>query len=405
MQTSNQIKHFLILTGDAGFGHRSAAKSVAAAIKEEFGEKAVTWIIDPVVERRSPLILRKSQTDYDQMVLNNQEIYRFTYEISDSRAASTFVEGALTMLLHKNLTQLIDEFQPDAILSTHHMYNAAMGAILRSRQLDTPFFTVITDLSDVHSLWFQASPDHFFVASETVKDQALQCEIPEEKVTISGIPVDPALAHPLTDRALEREILGLDPNLTTLLFVGSPRVNGIYECLEALERCNSPLQVLVAAGGNNELFNAIKERTWNFPIRYENYVQKIANWMKCADILVTKAGGLVVSEGLAAGLPILLIDNLPGQEDGNVRYVVENGAGLRIQNEIELLTIINYWLGQNQTALTECAKNSRQLGHPDSAIVIANRLWQASLTGIPHRWPSLPQPIRRMRANEQQHLD
>jgi UDP-N-acetylglucosamine:LPS N-acetylglucosamine transferase len=405
MQPSTQTKHFLILTADAGFGHRSAAKSVAAAIKEEFTDKAITRVIDPVIERPSPLILRKSQTDYDHTVLNYQDLYRFTYEISDSRTASTFVEGALTMLLHKNLTQLLDEFHPDAILSTHHMYNAPMGAILRSRQLDTPFFTVITDLSDVHSLWFQSSPDRFFVASEPVKQQALQCEIPEEKITVSGIPVDPALAHPKTDRAFEREVLGLDPTLPTLLFVGSPRVSGIYECLEALERCNSPMQVLVAAGGNNDLFNAIKDRTWNFPIRFENYVQKLSNWMNCADILVTKAGGLIVSEGLAAGLPILLIDSLPGQEDGNVRYVVENGAGLRIQNEIELLTIVNYWLGQNQTALTECAKNSRKIGHPNSAIDIANSLWQASLTGIPHRWPPIPQPIRRMRAHEQQHLD
>ena len=406
MSTSNPTRHFLILTGDAGFGHRSAANSVAAAIKERYGNKASTWIIDPVIERPSPLILRKSQTDYDQTVLNNQDWYRFTYEISDSRTASSFVEGALTMLLHKNMLQLMDEFHPDAILTTHHMFNAPMGNVLNLREMNIPFFTVVTDLSDVHSLWFQSSPDHFFVASEDVKNQAKTCGISENKVTVSGIPVDPSLAHPAFDRVIERQVLGLQPDLPTLLFVGSPRVNGIFECLEALERCDLPMQVMVAAGGDESLYNTVNQRHWKYPILCENYVQKLSTWLRCADILITKAGGLIVSEGLASGLPILLIDSLPGQEDGNVRYVTENGAGLRIQNEIELLSTVKYWLGQGQGALQQCADHSRALGNPGAALEIADSLWQASVTGIAHTWRPFPLPIRRMVDHEQQqHLE
>lgn len=401
MSTSNPTKRFLILTGDAGFGHRSAARSVETALNEEYGSNAVTWVVDPVIERPSPMVLRKSQTDYDQTVLNNQDWYKFTYEISDSRAASSFVENALTMMLFGNMAQLIDEFHPDAVLTTHHMYNAPFGRVLQMRQLDIPFFTVVTDLADVHALWFQSSPDRFFVASQTVKDQAVKCGIPAEKVVVSGIPVDPNLAHPSIRRDIQREVLGLDPHLPTLLFVGSPRVNGIYDCLEALERCPSPLQVMVAAGGDEALYTSVKERTWKFPLYIENFVPKLSNWINCADILVTKAGGLVVSEGLAAGLPILLIDNLPGQEDGNVRYVTENKAGLRILNEMELLSVVNHWLGGDQTEYMTCARNSRELGNPAASIEIARSLWEASLTGIPHRRPQLTPTLPRVRTHEQ----
>lgn len=405
MPPSNPTRRFLILTGDAGFGHRSAAKSVAAALEEEYGCAAVTCVVDPVIERPSPFILRKTQTDYDETVIKNQDWYRFTYTISDSRTASTFVESALTMLLYKNLLQLMDEFRPDAILTTHHMFNAPLGSVLYTRQLNIPFFTVVTDLANVHSLWFHSSPDHFFVGSEAVKEQALQHGIATEKVTFSGIPVDPRLARPAADRTHQREAFALDPTLPTLLFVGSRRVNGILECLEALESCGLPLQALVAAGGDEPLCRSITERTWNFPLHCERYVQNLPDWMNCADVLITKAGGLIVSEGLAAGLPILLIDNLPGQEDGNVSYVTDHAAGLRIQQETELPAVIECWFAQDRAELKVYAANSAALGRASAASEVAKSLWQASLDGIPHRHTLLRPTLRSQRIHEQQHLD
>ncbi|NMC84949.1 MAG: hypothetical protein GYA58_06650 [Anaerolineaceae bacterium] len=399
MSSSNQPRRFLILTGDAGFGHRSAAQSVSNALKELYGENAITSIVDPVIERPSPSVLRRSQTDYDKNVLNNQDFYRFTYEISDSRTASTMVEGALAMLLHKNMQEVIQEFQPDAVLSTHHMFNPPLGTYLYTHRLDTPFYTVVTDLADVHALWFHPSPDHFFVATDSVRAQALTAEIPAEKISVSGIPVDPRFAHPSKERTLRRCVMGLEPDLPTLLFVGSKRVNGILEALEALENCPHPFQVLVASGGDETLYQSVTSRNWKFPLHCEKYVSDIPDWMNCADVLITKAGGLIVSEGLAAGLPILLIDNLPGQEDGNVRYVTENGAGLRVENEIELLAVLKAWLQPGNPALAEVAARSRALGHPRAALDVAEALWQISAQGIPHR-VVLPQPNWLARAHE-----
>jgi 1,2-diacylglycerol 3-beta-galactosyltransferase len=404
MSISNPKKRFLILTGDAGFGHRSAAKSVASALEENHHGESVTWIIDPVIERPSPMLLRKTQLDYDHTVSKYQEWYRFTYDISDSRPASSFVEGALTMLLYRNMQQIIAEFKPDAVLTTLHLFNAPLGSLIYTQRKNIPFFTVVTDLADVHALWFQASPDHFFVASEAVRAQALNCNIPDKKITVSGIPVNPNLAKTPHEKALTRRMLGLEPDRPTLLFVGSRRVNGILECLETLQNCSIPIQVLVAAGGDEQLFKEVSGQSWNFPLHCENYVQNMPDWMNCSDLLITKAGGLILSEGLAAGLPIILIDNLPGQEDGNVRFITENQAGVRVQNEIELFTVVKAWLSNDAAALHEIAAHSRALGHPRSAIDIADAIWQASLIGIPHAGLPLPQPIRWMRAHEQ-HLD
>lgn len=400
MSTSEPQKRFLILTGDAGFGHRSAARSVAAALKAQHPGSAEVHIINPLTERPAPSFLRQTQVNYDQTVLKNPDWYRFTYSISDNRAVSSLVESGLTLMLFRNMQRLLAEFEPHAILTTINLFNAPMGSVLHLLQKPIPFFTVVTDLADVHRLWFQASPDRIFVATEAVREQALQTGIAAHahKVNVSGIPVDPRLAEPADqeEKAQLRLSMDLQPDLPTLLFVGSRRVAGIYECLEALQGCSHPVQVLLAAGGDEALCRRISAQTWNFPLHYENYVKDLPVWLRAADVLVTKAGGLILSEGLAAGLPLVLINNLPGQEDGNVRFITENRAGVRVQNEMEFLTVIEAWLIDRGVALNEMTTQARVLGHPRAAFTIADALWQATLVNPPQPQPSIPQSLFRM---------
>jgi 1,2-diacylglycerol 3-beta-galactosyltransferase len=102
--------------------------------------------------------------------------------------------------------------------------------------------------------------------------------------------------------------------------------------------------------------------------------------MISADLLITKAGGLILSEGLAAGLPIVLINNLPGQEEGNVRYILENNAGIQASTPAELIPIMNSWLSDGQSNLNTIKNNSCRLGHPSAAVSVSESLWQAAST-------------------------
>src|SRR5512138_1635222 len=118
-----------------------------------------------------------------------------------------------------------------------------------------PFYTVVTDLADVDASWFNDHSDMFFVASDIVQAKAIACGIDPKKVVISGIPVNPGFAAPHASKSELRRKLGLDPHLPTLLFVGSRRVSGILEHLTALESLTLPFQVVVIAGGDQELFH------------------------------------------------------------------------------------------------------------------------------------------------------
>jgi 1,2-diacylglycerol 3-beta-galactosyltransferase len=289
----------------------------------------------------------------------------------------------MTLALFRNVKKIIQKVQPNAILSTNEMFAGPTGAVIQTMEDRPPFYTVVTDLADVHASWFNNQSDKFFVASDIARAKAIDCCIDPQKIVISGIPVNPGFAFPIAEKPEMRRKNGLDPHLPTLLFVGSQRVSGILDHLAALESLDNPFQVVVIAGGNQELFYQTIRHKWSFPIQIHNYVTDMPNWMLCADLLVTKAGGLIISEGLAAGLPIFLIDYLPGQEEGNVRFLVDHQAGAVATSPEVLARLVGTWLGQDPDISQTIAANARRCGHPDAALVIADSLWQADEVQLP----------------------
>jgi len=207
--------------------------------------------------------------------------------------------------------------------------------------------------------------------------KALESGVPEDKLLISGIPVSPDFALNQVEKQALRGSFGLDPSRLTLLFVGSSRVSNLQEYLKALEHVATPVQAVVIAGGNDELYQDLIGNHYDFPLEVRNFEKNVPQWMMASDVLVTKAGGLILSEGLAAGLPILLIDYLPGQEEGNVRYLLSHQAGALVQNVGEFRAIMSYWLEEGALRLNQIARASAALGHPEAALTIAKALWDA----------------------------
>ncbi|MEN6299946.1 MAG: glycosyltransferase [Anaerolineaceae bacterium] len=378
MSNSSFHKRFLIFTSDSGFGHRSAANAVVKALRELHPEETMISLINPLIDLPSPMFIRGIENNYDKLVRNHYKLYKFSYRISDSRRASLLIENSLTLALYRNIKRLIFAYKPDVILTTNLMFNAPTGAVIKRFDLDIPFFTVVTDLAEVHALWFNPSPRRFFVGSDSVRNQAIRYGIPPKKVLVTGIPVDPCLGKYTAEKSRIRQKLSLDPHLTTLLVVGSKRVKGLSNNLKALEKLTYPIQVVVVAGGDDALVEELSHYPWHFPIRIYNFVKNMPELLACSDLLVCKAGGLIVSEGLAAGLPIILVDSLPGQESGNVRFITENQAGVQVRNENEFLAVAQSWLSEDRSTLNTVTDNIRKISRPYSSLEIADVLWQAA---------------------------
>jgi UDP-N-acetylglucosamine:LPS N-acetylglucosamine transferase len=368
-------KKILILTADAGFGHRSAANAVNAAIQVMYGDRVITKIANPLNDRRVPKALRRTQDDYDRLVHEMPKLVKFGFSASDSTVPITVVESTLAVVLFYTMRDLLRSFQPDAILTTYPLYLSPLSAVFTLERVKVPLLTVVTDLATVHSIWFNDVSDFCLVATQAVKDLALKAGMPPDKIRITGTPVSPILAEGKSERDSLRSQLGWQPDLVTVLAVGSKRVRHLLGSLKVLNHSGMKLQLVLVAGGDDHLYQQFEQIDWHVPVYKYNYVTNMPELMQASDCLISKAGGLILPEALASGLPVLLVDVLPGQEAGNAQYVIEGEAGELAQTPLETLEILFHWLDHGGKLLAQRAENARRLGRPCAAFDIAELVW------------------------------
>lgn len=374
-------KLILVLTADAGFGHRSAANAVAAAIRDRYGEECEVMILNPLEDKRAPFFLRDSAADYDRLVRTMPELYRFYYDASDLTVTSAIVESTLTVLLFEVMLDLVRTYNPDAIVSTYPLYTAPLEAVFTMRGVDTPLLTVVTDLATVHRFWFSRAVDACLVPNSIVRDLGLSYGLTEDQVIVTGIPVNPGfLRDPRSQQELRQE-LGWREDLKTFLAVGSRRVDRLLDTLNVLNHFGAPLQVAVVAGKDRELYEELRGFDWHIPAHLYEYVDNVPLLMRAADAVICKAGGLVVTESLATGKPLLLVDVIPGQETGNADLVVRGGAGDLARSDIEVLQTVSHWLMDGGSLLEERSKNAVQMGRPQAAYDVADHAYLAARRG------------------------
>jgi 1,2-diacylglycerol 3-beta-galactosyltransferase len=371
-------KKVLILTADLGFGHRSAANAIASALQKLHGPDCIVEIVNPLDDEHAPAFLRDTQTDYDKLVREMPEFYRLRYQFSDNTVPNAIVENALTVLFFKILRDLFQRFKPDVVVSTNNMYPAPVSAVIAVMDLRIPAFTVVTDLVDVHIAWLNENADMILLPTRDVRAQALQNKIAKNKLVVTGIPVNPALAEETRSPADIRLAMGWQPDVTTVLVVGSKRVNNLEGVLHVLNHSGLQFQLAIIAGGDDALYQNLLTTEWHRPTYIYNFVENMPNFMNAADCIITKAGGLIVTESLACGLPMLLVDVTPGQEEGNAEYVVRNGVGELGRTPVETLEKLFHWLDGDCQLLKQYHDQALRIGRPQSAFTAADLIWSAA---------------------------
>jgi len=368
-------KHVLILMADFGYGHRSAANAIAEALQETHGQDCVVEIINPLDDKRAPAFFRKDQANYDRLVREMPDLYKLGYQVSDSSVASDLIKNALTLLLFNVLREIVHQHQPDVIVCAYPIYPAILSEIFKLEKRRIPLVTVVTDLGIVHKLWFHPASDLYLVPTQTVYDLAIEAGLPSEKVKLTGIPVHPDLAKGKQDQASLRQNLGWRTDLFTILAVGSKRVGNMYDSLRVLNHSGLPLQLVIVAGGDDKLYRRLEETNWHQETHLYNFVSDMATFMRAADCILAKAGGLIVTEALACYLPLILVDLIPGQETGNAEFVVNGNAGDLARDPIEVLEVMCHWLENGGDLYRSREQNARHLGRPQAAYDAAGLVW------------------------------
>jgi 1,2-diacylglycerol 3-beta-galactosyltransferase len=372
------MKHILILTADFGYGHRSAANAIAEALHETHGQECTVEIINPLDDPRAPAFFQENQNDYDKLVREMPDLYKLGYQVSESRLVGSLVNSTFTITLFNVLREIIRQKQPDVIVCTYPFYQGILSAAFALEKRHIPLLTVVTDLETVSSVWFHPAANLCLVPTQTVYDLAIEAGLPPENVKITGIPVRPDLVNGIQDQASRKLSLGWRPDLFTLLAIGSKRIENLYDALRVLNHSGLPLQLVVVAGGDDELYQRFQETKWHVETHCYNFVAGMGFFMRAADCILSKAGGLTVSEALACGLPLILVDVIPGQETGNANHVVSGNAGVLARNPIEVLETVCHWLEKDRRLYFQQAQNARRLGHPRAAFDVADLAWAAA---------------------------
>jgi 1,2-diacylglycerol 3-beta-galactosyltransferase len=386
-------KKVLILTADAGFGHRSSANAVAAAIEDKYPDELCYEIVNPLDNRLTPAFLRDSQADYTKWVRSVPDLYQFGYDASDSLVPTAMMESSLSILLHDTMKDVLKQSQPDVILATYPMYACALSPFFRKKRSRIPLFTSITDLSTVHRLWFHRKVDGCLVPNSLVADLATSYGVDPEKVIITGIPVNPGIASEKRSKNEIRAELRWEPDIPTVLAVGSKRVERMLDTLNIINHFGGPLQIAVVAGKDEHLLEALHHFDWHIPAHIYDFVDNIPTMMQASDLIICKAGGLIVTESLACGLPMILIEIIPGQETGNAEYVTALGAADLADTPVEMLENLSHLLQNNHSLLKQRAENACRIGQPRSAFKVAEILHNA-VKDTPARVLAAPQKSR-----------
>jgi len=371
-------KKILILMSEAGLGHRSASNALRDTIELQYGDRCTVEVNNPLDHPKTPKALQKSQTDYDEIIKHLPDLYKMGYQISDGTLPVTFIEGGLIVALYLPLRDILLKHQPDLVLLTYPLYQAPLEAVLAlNNQPRIPLFTTITDLVTVHHLWFDPNITRLAVPTEEVKKLALKAGLKDDQIIKTGIPVNPRInqLQQVDPKVIRRE-LGWDEDLTPILVVGSPRMYNLGELLPALDQCDAPFQLVLVAGGNEELHDQLQQTEWQHPAHIYNFVDDLPKMMRASGMNICKAGGLIVTESLASGLPLLLVDALPGQEIGNMEYVVSNGAGAYHTTAEEVQACVTEWFTDDGAKLRQLAQNAKKIGKPKAAYEIIDESWK-----------------------------
>jgi len=359
------------LTADAGFGHRSASNAIKNALEDLAADKYEIALVNPLDNKKAPFFIRDSQSEYDKWVRDVPELYKFGYEISDSPIPVTILETILMVTLYEVFNELIDEYQPDIIINTYPLYQAPFVAVKTLQKLNIPMVTIVTDLATVHQIWFNDKVDLLVVPTEIVKKDAIEAGVDSEKISVIGIPVNPKIFLLKESKQDLRKKLGWKDSLTTILAVGSKRVEHFKDFLHILNHTGFSFQLIVVTGKDKILYDELLDYEWHHETKIYEFVDQMPEFMRASDLIITKAGGLIVTEALASGLPLILIDVIPGQESGNAQFVQDGKAGFWTKNPIEFIENLGHLLLNEENKLKLTQKNAKLLGKPSSALEIA----------------------------------
>ncbi|MBX5465738.1 MAG: glycosyltransferase, partial [Clostridia bacterium] len=357
----------LILTASYGGGHRQVAAALAEAAGE--AEPVLSCRVVDFFQAYSPLYSRFTRFTYTTAVRHFPRAYGWFYRASSRLAASPGLRDGLSRLGWRRMLEIAARFRPRLIVHTFPQTAAIHSALDARGLLPGPgFYTVVTDFTDGVE-WLYPGTERYLVAAPDLAAGLAARGVEAGRVHATGIPLRAAFRR-LPARAAARAALGLEPGRPVLLLAagGMGTLAGLLPLVRRLDALEQDFQLLVVTGEDAATLARLRREAprLRHPARLFGWLPDLAAAMAAADLLVGKAGGVTSAEALAAGLPLLLVPPVPGQEAVNAAYLARHGAALVARDAAHVAALAGRLLA-GPAAAEPLRRAARRLARPEAA--------------------------------------
>ncbi len=363
-------KRVLLLYISEVSGHHKATLAIEAALKQ----------LDPPIEilnvnafrYTTPISEKIINSIYIGVIKRTPRIWQYLYDNPSVIKNTAKIKKTIHKFNSSKLKILIDKFAPDCIVCTQAYPCGMIADCKKTYNLGIPLIGVLTDYAP-HSFWIYDSVDYYIVPAEEVKLRFMQKGVEERKIINFGIPIEPKFVEIKNKERIANK-LGLSLNKPIILIMGGGQGLGpIKKVVKYIKSLDLQLQIIVTCGTNRKLLKWIKKKAKKSEKRILalEYTETIDELMEIASLIITKPGGLTISEALAKGLPLVLINPIPGQEAANANFLTKKGAAVKIDNPEEIPNIIKELI-TNRQKLADMSLQARQISKPKAALDIAS---------------------------------
>ncbi len=319
----------LILSISVGGGHMRAAQAVRDYMQTHYTDinvEIVDWLkyINPVVNK---VVVG----GYIGTLKTRPSLYGKLYDMAEKDEGISDISLTINRLLALRMERLVERKKPGIVICTHPFPLEVICYLKKKRNLALRIISLLTDFAP-HSFWIRDGVDFYIVPNEDLVYEMKWKGVPDDKIFPLGIPIDERFTLEYDKKSI-RENLGLKNKTTILLMGGSLGMGALKGAFRSLFSSALDIQLIAVCGNNKKLREALETTASSNPGRSMifGYTGEIPSLMAASDLLVTKPGGLTVSEAMTMNLPIAIISPIPGQERQNARYLINSGMAIEFK--------------------------------------------------------------------------
>ena len=364
------MKKVIIFYASYGGGHLSAARSIKENIETNYEDIDVKLI--DCMEYVNKTVNKITTKAYSEMAKKAPKTWGRVYWKSQKGPLAQ-ISTTSNKILSIKLYKLLKDFEPNLIVSTHPFGSQMCAYLKKHGKLNAKIATVMTDYAP-HDQWlvFNKYVDYYFVSHDGMKKELHEKGIPNEKIFATGIPLSNKFLLKY-DKPTILKSFDLSPDKKTVLFFGGGEFGlgktQTFKIFKSFVECPENIQIVAISGKNQKMKEAFENLVESLnkkdSVKILEYTNQVPELMSISDLVVTKPGGLTTTESLASGLPIVVINPIPGQEEENATYLEENKVAIWLKKDDNVEAILKD-LFSNPEKMQEMKIRARLLAKKNS---------------------------------------